>query len=36
MEPSFPNRGIPHVGLIPTGAAVEEFERPVRVDGESR
>ena len=35
-EPSCPNRGIPHVGLIPTGAEAEGVERFVRVPGDER
>lgn len=36
MEPSWPTRGMPHDGLIPTGADEEGLERPVSVSGEER
>jgi len=35
-ELSYPNLGIPHVGLIPTGAEAEGIERFVRLEGELR
>jgi len=36
MDPSYPERGMPHTGLMPTGADAELAETPVRSVGAAR
>ena len=36
MDPSYPERGIPHTGLMPTGADAALAETPVKSVGAAR